>query len=65
MKTKKFNRKLNLNKNTVSNLDNSTMKNIKGGTLLSDCLCSNFDCTEMVLCQPTAKCQPSDPGYSC
>ena len=33
MKTKKFNRKLDLNKRTIANLDNRQMNAIAGGTI--------------------------------
>ncbi|MDY6800610.1 MAG: class I lanthipeptide [Bacteroidota bacterium] len=32
MKKKRFNKKLNLNKETISNLNNDEMSNIKGGS---------------------------------
>jgi natural product precursor len=35
MKTKSFGKKLVLNKSTISNLDHSEMKGIKGGTVPS------------------------------
>ena len=68
MKTKKFNKKLTLNKNTIVNLDDGDMQNAKGGsgfTCIYDYMCNSYnDCGETqdisgcpewtVFCPPTA-----------
>jgi hypothetical protein len=60
MKTKNFDKKLKLNKTTLSNLDFSDMQGLKGGEYTApgartiEKLCylqSCIDCTEIPLCQ--------------
>jgi len=57
MKTKTFNKKLFLNKNTVANLNDSEMKGIKGGETEYPCfteresLCNPSVCTTICFTQ--------------
>jgi natural product precursor len=60
MKTKKFNKKLNLSKNTIANLDNGKMNGIKGGitgdTRCPWTVCEYTKCISMIcVCQSFPK----------
>ena len=60
MKTKKFSKKLSLNKKTIADLDNGKMKGVYGGVLQS----VNTDCAS---CFYTGcNCPETEPlGYTC
>jgi natural product precursor len=70
MKTKKFEKKLSLNKKTIANLNNGDMKHLQGGIKPTGCTCPFCRVTENSLC-PTAAitCQTCDtkapPGQQC
>ena len=70
MKTKKFGKKLSLNKETVTNLDNMLMKNIQGGVVQADQL--NDDAQNFIFkfitpytLHPDASCNTGCPAGSC
>ena len=81
MKTKKFEKKLALNKKTVANLNNVQLSNVKGGGVIpSDpgfaCLPTFETCgtcaatcdtcfTECVTCVTCVSCQETCDGYTC
>jgi natural product precursor len=52
MKTKKFNKKLGLNKTTIADLDVRQMKGLKGGGITETC---------PWVCEPTRKCSGGCP----
>ncbi|MCX6581607.1 MAG: class I lanthipeptide [Candidatus Aminicenantes bacterium] len=65
MKTKKFNKKLELSKRTIANLSTDELKNAKGGVIwgswdISECSESNMDS-----CIPTQCCFFSRPVSVC
>ncbi len=57
MKKTKFNKKLQLNKETVANLNINGMKNIKGGGPLTDGPCDSTSC-----CGTGEQCVTVEPG---
>jgi len=62
MRTKKFNKKLNLNKKTIADLDPKKMNGIKGGApsaFPSGC------CSEYVTCGDTCGCPPPSVTTGC
>jgi natural product precursor len=58
MKTKKFNKKLALNKNTIANLGNQEMISVKGGEFTDDTCGSCYPQTFCMGC-PTLICEES------
>lgn len=58
MKTKKFDKKLSLNKTTVAHLGNVEMKDVKGGDLTDTCKtgCPTITCPVGCPPQPTDIC---------
>ena len=55
MKTKKFNKKLSLNKTTVANLSNYELNHVRGGVFTFETVCPTCD-TEGIACRPTTRC---------
>lgn len=64
MKTKKFSKKLALNKKTIADLESATLKNIKGGIVIytgiqDDPSCLHFtcapNCTYFPYCPPNTQ----------
>jgi natural product precursor len=58
MKTKKFEKKLSLNKKTIAHLNNGDMKSLQGGDVPSGCTCPfcqvNENSTVISLCPTVA-----------
>lgn len=54
MKTKKFNKKLSLNKKTIANLVNKELNDVRGG--ISEGTDCGFCNTEGIACRPTTQC---------
>ncbi len=50
MKTKKFDRKLSINKSTVTDLQRSEMNNVKGGRVTWIQGCTNIYCNTVISC---------------
>jgi len=50
MKTKKFEKKLSINKSTVTHLQGSDLKNIKGGAVTQIMGCTNIYCNTIISC---------------
>ena len=81
MKTKKIlNKKLVLKKNTIANLNNGHMKDLKGGGFTDTCkpqICNSLECTgtpceiteyfcsEETCYQYTCQCATVEAGYTC
>jgi natural product precursor len=59
MKTKKFNKKLALNKNTIANLRSQDMNSAKGGIFTDDTCDSCYPPTYCLGC-PTLICEESE-----
>lgn len=56
MKTKKFNKKLELNKQTVADLRNDEMKNAKGGAFTDDFTCNTCFTAPEMTCNTYSHC---------
>ena len=66
MKTKKINKKLVLNKKTISNLDVKRMKPVNGGDTGTNVLCSGFElCSKCPILCDTAQCPAQTVEDTC
>jgi natural product precursor len=64
MKTKKFNKKLALNKQTISNINNDEMNVLRGGDSI-DTLCPVKTCPPTRTCQTWCTICITNEPYSC
>ena len=64
MKTKKFNKRLSLNKKTVANLSNYELNYVLGGVLTNETIFHACD-TEGIACRPTTQCTGGCPTDWC
>jgi natural product precursor len=70
MKTKKFNKKLGLNKTTISNLSNNQMRAMKGGVQTDyPCVSNPTSCDDLTFiphkCPPPTVTETEGPQFTC